>query len=79
MTGLTILSPELSAKRLEVLRRASPPRENFRGWPRLWIPTTGTSQVALTESAAQSLKIKLQILEVRRGDDLAGVFETSKK
>ena len=63
MTGLTILSPELSAKRLELLRELLP------GIPRvavLWDPTTGTSQVTLTESAARSLNIKLQILEVRR-------------
>ena len=33
----------------------------------------------LTETAAQSLNIKLQILEVRRRDDLAGVFETARK
>ena len=45
----------------------------------LWDPTTGTSQVTLTETAAQSLNIKLQILEVRRRDDLAGVFETARK
>ena len=77
MTGLTILSPELSAKRLEVLRELLPGK--LSRVAALWDPTTGTSQVALTESAAQSLKIKLQILEVRRGDDLAGVFETARK
>ena len=77
MTGLTILSPELSAKRLEVLRELLP--RKLSRVAALWDPTTGTSQVALTESAAQSLKIKLQILEVRRGDELAGVFETARK
>jgi putative ABC transport system substrate-binding protein len=75
-TGLTILSPELSAKRLEVLRELFPGR--ISRVAALWDPTTGTSQVTLTESAAQSLDIKLQILEVRRGDDLAGVFETAR-
>ena len=75
-TGLTILSPELSAKRLEVLRELVPGISRVAA---LWDPTTGTSQVTLTESAAQSLNIKLQILEVRRRDDLAGVFETARK
>ena len=75
-TGLTILSPELSAKRLEVLRELVPGISRVAA---LWDPTTGTSQVTLTETAAQSLNIKLQILEVRRRDDLAGVFETARK
>jgi putative ABC transport system substrate-binding protein len=77
MTGLTILSPELSAKRLELLRELLPGR--ISRVAALWDPTTGTSQVTLTESAARSLNIKLQMLEVRRGDDLAGVFELAKK
>jgi putative tryptophan/tyrosine transport system substrate-binding protein len=76
-TGLTILSPELSAKRLEVLRELIPGA--ISRVAALWDPTTGTSQVTLTESAAQSLGIKLQILEVRRGDDLAGAFEAARK
>ena len=75
-TGLTILSPELSAKRLEVLRELVPGISRVAA---LWDPTTGTSQVMLTENAAQSLNIKLQILEVRRRDGLAGVFETARR
>jgi putative ABC transport system substrate-binding protein len=67
-TGLTILSPELSAKRLEVLRDIIPGLSRVAS---LWDPTTGKSQVTLTQSAAQSLNIKLQMLEVRRRDDLA--------
>jgi putative tryptophan/tyrosine transport system substrate-binding protein len=77
MTGLTILSPELSAKRLELLRELLPVR--ISRVAALWDPTTGTSQVTLTESAARSLNIKLQMLEVRRGNDLAGAFELAKK
>jgi putative ABC transport system substrate-binding protein len=74
-TGLTILSPELSAKRLEVLRDIIPGLSRVAS---LWDPTTGISQVRLTESAAQSLNIKLKVLEVRRRNDLAGVFQTAK-
>ena len=40
-TGLTILSPELSAKRLEVLRELVPGISRVAA---LWDPTTGTSQ-----------------------------------
>ncbi len=74
-TGLTILSPELSAKRLEVMTDIIPGLSRVAS---LWDPTTGTSQVRLTKSAAQSLKISLSVLEVRRPDDLAGAFRSAK-
>src|SRR6478672_5529224 len=60
-TGLTILAPELSAKRLEVLQEMVPGMSRVAA---LWDPTTGTSQVATTENAARALKLKLQILEI---------------
>jgi len=44
----------------------------------LWDPTTGMSQVQLTESAAESLNIELKVLEVRRREALAGAFETAR-
>ena len=75
-TGLTILSPELSAKRLEVLRDVIPELSRVAS---LWDPTTGASQVALTESAAQSLQIRLKVLELRRRGDLADAFLTAKQ
>jgi putative ABC transport system substrate-binding protein len=75
ITGLTILSPELSAKRLEVLRDIIPGLSRVAC---LWDPTTGISQVKLTESAAESLNIKLKVLEVRDRTDLAGAFEAAK-
>jgi putative ABC transport system substrate-binding protein len=75
MTGLTIMSPELSAKRLEILRDVIPGLSRVAC---LWDPTTGISQGRLTENAAQSLNIKLKVLEVRHPDDLAGAFEAAK-
>ena len=62
LTGLTILSPELSAKRLEVLKDIVPGLSRVAS---IWDPTTGVSQVTITKSAAQDLRIDLQILEVR--------------
>jgi putative ABC transport system substrate-binding protein len=73
-TGLTILSPELSAKRLELLVDIIPGLSRVTA---LWDPTTGASQVALTESAAKSLNLKLQVLEVRRREDVAGVVRAA--
>ena len=75
-TGLTILSPELSAKRLQLLRDFMPGLSRVAS---LWDPETGASQVTQTESAAQSMRVKLQILEVRRSEDLLVAFETAKR
>jgi len=74
-TGLTILSPELSAKRLEVLRDMIPGLSRVTA---LWDPTTGASQVTMTESAAQSLNLKVQVLEVRRREDVAAVVRAAR-
>jgi putative tryptophan/tyrosine transport system substrate-binding protein len=74
-TGLTILSPELSAKRLEVLRDIIPGLSRVTA---LWDPTTGASQVTMTTSAAVSLNLNLQVLEVRRREDVAGAVRTAR-
>jgi putative ABC transport system substrate-binding protein len=74
-TGLSILAPELSAKRLEVLQEMVPKMSRVAG---LWDPTTGTSQVSTTENAARALKLKLQVLEVHKPDDLADAFVAAR-
>ena len=74
-TGLTILSPELSAKRLEILRDIIPGLSRVAA---LWDPTTGASQVTMTTSAALSLNLKLQVLEVRRREDVAGAVRAAR-
>ena len=75
ITGVAILSPELSAKRLELLQEILPGMLRVAA---LWDPATGTSQVTMTESAARSLKIKLQIVEVRHRDDIARAFRAAR-
>ena len=74
-TGLTILSPELSAKRLEILRDIIPGLSRVAA---LWDPTIGASQVTMTTSAALSLNLKLQVLEVRRREDVAGAVRVAR-
>src|SRR5262245_57774693 len=74
-TGLTILAPELSAKRLEVLRDIIPGLSRVTA---LWDPTTGASQVTMTQSAALSLNLKLEVLEVRRRDDVAAAVRAAR-
>jgi putative ABC transport system substrate-binding protein len=75
-TGVTILSPELSAKRLEVLKEIVPGLSQVSA---LWDPTTGTSQVTLTETAARSLGLKLQVLEVRRREEVVPAIVAASK
>src|SRR5262245_48084578 len=74
-TGLTILSTDLSAKRLEVLRDIVPGLSRVTA---LSDPTTGASQVTMTTSAAVSLNLKLQVLEVRRREDVAGAVRAAR-
>jgi putative tryptophan/tyrosine transport system substrate-binding protein len=74
-TGFTILSPELSAKRLELLQEIVPGMSHVAA---LWDPSTGTSQVTLSENAARSLKLKLKIEEVRNRDDVAAAFRAAR-
>ena len=74
-TGLTIMSPELSAKRLEVLQEMVPAMSRVAA---LWDPTTGASQVTQTERAAKSLNLNLQVLEVRRREDVVSAFRAAR-
>jgi putative tryptophan/tyrosine transport system substrate-binding protein len=74
-TGLTILAPELSAKHLEILTDIIPGLSRVTA---LWDPTSGTSQVTMTENAAQSLNLKLQVLEVRRREDVLLAFRAAR-
>jgi len=74
-TGVTIFGPELSAKRLELLREIPPKVSRVAA---LWDPVT-SSQLKATEDAARSMGIKLQVLEVRGQDDVARAFEAAKK
>jgi len=71
ITGFTLLAPELSAKRLELLKEFVPGISRVAA---LWDPTTGKAQVTNSETAARSLNLKLQILEARNRDGLAGAF-----
>jgi ABC-type uncharacterized transport system substrate-binding protein len=75
LTGITILSPELSAKRLELLKEVRP---NLSRVAVLWDPAT-PSQLKMTEGAAHSLGIRVQALPVRSRTDLPGAFDLVKK
>jgi putative ABC transport system substrate-binding protein len=75
ITGFTILSPELSAKRLELLKEFVPGMSRVAA---LWDPTTGKAQVTESEDAARALNLKLQVLEVRNRDAVSGAFSAAR-
>jgi putative tryptophan/tyrosine transport system substrate-binding protein len=77
ITGMASLSPELSGKRLELLKEVIPKlsRVPFLASP---APAWRTS-IKETEVAAQALGLKLQILQVRAVDELEGMFDATKK
>ena len=75
VTGVSILASELNAKRLELLKQASPAASRIAV---LWDPATGTFHLSALHAAARSLKVELKILEVRRIEDLDGAFEAAR-
>ena len=74
-TGISIIAAELSAKRLELLSTIVPGLSRVAC---LWDPATGPSQTAMSENAARTMKLKLQILEVVHRDDLDAAFRVAR-
>ncbi len=74
LTGVTIMSPELSAKRLAVLKELIPKLTRVAV---MWDPAN-RSQLTATEEAARSLSVKLLVLEVRNRDDVPRAFQAAK-
>ncbi len=78
ITGLTLMSPELAGKLLEILKEAIP------GVTRVAVlALRGTSATSLffrgTEVAARALGVRLQLLEVRNPDEFDGAFSAMTK
>src|SRR4051794_5418854 len=73
VTGLTAIAPELSAKRLELLKQAAP--RLFRVAV-LWNPTFPSAAQSFEEiqGAAPVLGLQLHSMEVRRAGDLERLF-----
>jgi len=73
-TGVTIFSPELSAKRLTLLRQLMPHVSRVAV---LWDPVNDT-QLKATQEAARPLTVKLLIFEVRNQNDLVKAFQAMR-
>jgi putative tryptophan/tyrosine transport system substrate-binding protein len=78
LTGLTILSPELSGKRLELLKETFPKVTRVA---LLWNPLDVTGPIVWkeTEAATQALGLQLQSLAVSSSEDFNNAFASATK
>ena len=78
ITGLTAVTPDLSAKRLEILKETVP---NILRVAALWNPAVHERATDLkeAEAAAGAFDIQLQSLEVRDANDFERAFEAATK
>jgi putative ABC transport system substrate-binding protein len=78
LTGLTILAPEQSGKRLELLAEAVPGVSRVAV---LWNPADryAALEVRVMEAAARGLGVQLQSLEVRDPDECEQAFEAATR
>jgi putative ABC transport system substrate-binding protein len=74
VTGLTLLSPELSSRRLQLLREAFPQATRVAV---LWNPSNpgGKDYLEQTKGAARALGVELVLVEARGASDLEAAFE----
>src|SRR5215831_19060533 len=76
ITGLTNLAPELSGKRLELVKETLPKIDRVAV---LWDPNGPGPAVAFkeTQAVAPSMNLQLQSLQVRSPNDFEGAFKTA--
>jgi ABC-type uncharacterized transport system substrate-binding protein len=76
-TGVSTLSPELSGKRIEMLRNVA----ELSSLAVLWKPNDPPAAIALkeTQDAASAMRLQLLVVEARDVSDLAPAFETIAK
>jgi putative ABC transport system substrate-binding protein len=79
VTGLTNLVSDLGAKRLELLKQIFPGLTRVAVLPSPIRPGAERIELKEMQAAAPSLKLQLQILEVRTADDFERVFEDAAK
>ncbi len=78
ITGLVTMSPDLSTKRLELLKEAVPKVSRVAV---LWNAANRGKlrEFKYTQTAANALRLQLQSVEVRRPDDLEHAFSAIKR
>jgi putative tryptophan/tyrosine transport system substrate-binding protein len=76
VTGMSLMTPELGPKRLELLKEAAPRVSRLAV---LWNPTFSKAELRATEAAARKLGVTLKPMEVRNAQDLSRVFAGLEK
>ncbi|HEV8379804.1 MAG TPA: ABC transporter substrate-binding protein, partial [Tepidisphaeraceae bacterium] len=73
ITGLASLSPEVGGKRLELLKEAVPTASRVAV---VWNPTNSSNSLQVKEirTAARTLALRVQSLEVSKPDDIERAF-----
>jgi putative ABC transport system substrate-binding protein len=74
ITGLTLVSSDIAAKRLQFLRDIAP---NFTRLAVIWNPDHVDPEYREIQSAAKTLWIQIRSLEVRNTEDFDSAFETA--
>ena len=77
ITGISNLSPELSGKRLELVKETIP--KATRVAVLAYRAESMRTSIKETEDAAKFLKIKLQLFEITAADQLDRMFDAAKK
>ena len=77
LTGVTLHAPELTGKRLELLKSVRPGmrRVGVLAWPRVG----GVGQVRAAEAAARSLGLETRVAEIQDSSQYDGAFEALKR
>jgi putative ABC transport system substrate-binding protein len=78
VTGLTEIVPELTAKRLELLKEIVPGLSRVAVLGQAGSPNAAL-QMGEMQAAAQALELRLQSLEARSPGDLEGLLETAAR
>jgi putative tryptophan/tyrosine transport system substrate-binding protein len=79
VTGLTSLTGDLGAKRLELLKQVFPRLTRVAVLPSPIRPGVERTELKGMQAAAPSLKLQLRIMEVRTADDFEKAFEDAAK
>jgi putative ABC transport system substrate-binding protein len=76
VTGLSLMHPEVSAKRLALLKEVIPKLSRVTV---LWTPSTAAYRKVLDETgtAGRALGVRLRSIQVRRPEDLDSAFATA--
>jgi len=75
-TGITLILDELAGKRLELLKEIAPGISRVAV---LWNPDHADPEFREMQGAAKAMKVRLQSLEVRQGEDFDGQFHAATK